>query len=229
MQDLYSHHSKCHVALDCIIFGFDENELKLLLIKRGFEPEIGKWSLMGGFLQPDESLNQAASRVLEKLTGLSNLYMEQMHTYGKPDRDPVSRTVSVAYYALIRTDSYDQKLAANFGARWFPINEIPALIFDHNQMVKRALEVLKLKSKTVPLGFELLPQKFTIPQIRKLYEAINQQPIDHRNFSKKVKAMPWLRKLSLKDKSGSKKGAFLYEFDQIVYQRLKEEGDSFSL
>ena len=229
MQDLYSNHGKFHVALDCIIFGFDENELKLLLIKRGFEPEIGKWSLMGGFLQADESLDQAVARVLENLTGLTEVYMEQTRTYGLPDRDPVSRTLSVAYYALIRTDLYDQQLAANYGAKWFPITEMPALIFDHNQMVMDALEILKFKSKNYPIGFELLPERFSIPQIRKLYEAINQQMLDHRNFSKKVKAMPWLKKLTLKDKSNSKKGAYLYEFDPVVYRRLLGEGVIFSI
>lgn len=229
MHDLYSKHDKLHVALDCIIFGFDENELKLLLIKRGFEPEIGKWSLMGGFLKENESLNQAAARVLENLTGLTELYMEQTHTYGHPDRDPVSRTLSVAYYALIRTDLYDQQLAANFGAEWFPVNQIPALIFDHNKMVYDALEMLKFKSKTQPIGFELLPERFSIPQIRKLYEAINQQALDHRNFSKKIKAMPWLTKLQLKDKSSSKKGAYLYEFNPVIYNHLKASGANFSI
>ncbi|MFW5762249.1 MAG: NUDIX hydrolase [Cyclobacteriaceae bacterium] len=229
MHDLYSNHKKFHVALDCIIFGFDENELKLLLIKRGFEPEIGKWSLMGGFLKEKESLKQAAARVLENLTGLTHVYMEQTHTYGAPDRDPVSRTLSVAYYALIRSDLYNQQLAANYGAEWFSIANTPALIFDHNQMVKDALEILKIKSKTFPIGLELLPERFSIPQIRKLYEAINQQSLDHRNFSKKIKAMPWLKKLPLKDKSGSKKGAYLYEFDPVIYRRLQANGHTFSI
>jgi len=229
MQDLYINHPKFHVALDCIIFGFDENELKLLLIKRGFEPEIGKWSLMGGFLGEKESLDQAAERVLKSLTGLTNVYMEQTYTYGNPGRDPVSRTLSVAYYALIRTDLYDQQVAANYGAEWFSIHDIPALIFDHNHMVKQAQEMLQLKSKTKPIGFELLPERFTIPQIRRLYEAINQQELDHRNFSKKVKAMPWLRQLNLKDKSNSKKGAYLYEFDPVIYRSLQADGVNFSI
>jgi len=229
MQDLYFKHPKFHVALDCIILGFDENELKLLLIKRGFEPEIGKWSLMGGFLGDQESLDQAARRVLKSLTGLTNVFMEQTYTYGTPERDPVSRTLSVAYYALIRTDLYDQQVAANYGAKWFSINDIPALIFDHNQMVKQALEMLQLKSKTKPIGFELLPERFTIPQIRKLYEAIDRQELDHRNFSKKVKAMPWLKKLDIKDKSNSKKGAYLYEFDPIIYKRQQADGINFSI
>ena len=229
MKNLYEAYPKFHVALDSIIFGFDENDLKLLLIKRGFEPEKGNWSLMGGFLKPEESLENAASRILEKLTGLSGVFMEQLHTYGEVDRDPVSRTISVAYYALIKTDQYDQKLAARFGAQWFSINDIPPLIFDHNVMVQKALETLKRKSKTQPIGFELLPEKFTIPQIRKLYEAINQKEFDHRNFSKKIKAMPWLIELNEKDKSTSKKGAFLYKFDKKVYHKLKSEGMNFSL
>ena len=229
MKNLYKEHSKFYVALDSIIFGFDENDLKLLLIKRGFEPEKGSWSLMGGFLQPNESLDEAASRILEKLTGLSGVFMEQLHSYGEVNRDPVDRTISVAYYALIKTDHYDQKLAAEHGAEWFSINEIPPLIFDHNNMVSMAHETLKRKSKTQPIGFELLPEKFTIPQIRKLYEAINQKEFDHRNFSKKIKAMPWLVELNEKDKSTSKKGAFLYKFDKNEYKRLKSEGLNFSL
>lgn len=226
---LYREYQKYHVALDCIIFGFDQNELKLLLIKRGFEPEKGNWSLMGGFLQASENLDQAAERILHKLTGLTDIFMEQLFTYGSVDRDPVDRTISVAYFALIKTDQYDPNLALSHDAEWFSIDNIPKLIFDHAEMVSKALETLKQKSKTQPIGFELLPEKFSVPQLRKLYEAINQKPLDHRNFSKKIKAMPWIVRLDEKDKAGSKKGAFLYTFNKEEYQKLKSEGLSFSL
>lgn len=229
MAGYYDHHHKHFVALDCIIFGFDSNDLKLLLVKRGFAPEKGKWSLMGGFLKAEESLDEGAARILNQLTGLTDVYMEQLYAYGEVNRDPVARTLSVAYYALMRVDDYDASQARAYGAQWFPVAALPHLIFDHNEMVQRALARLKKKTRNQPIGFELLPQKFTIPQLRRLYEAIHQQMIDPRNFSKKLHAMKLLTKLDEKDKSSSKKGAYLYQFDQNRYEKLLSEGFSFWL
>jgi ADP-ribose pyrophosphatase YjhB (NUDIX family) len=208
----YIEHQKFYVAVDCIIFGFDNEQLKLLLIKRNFEPELGTWSLMGGFLNKGENLDDAAQRILKNLTGLSNVYLEQLHVYGDIDRDPGERVISVAYYALIRADNYSDEIGDKHNARWFELEEIPNLVFDHNQMVDRALRRLKRRTKTEAIGFELLPKKFTIPQLQKLYEAIHQENLDKRNFRKKILSFGVLKKLDEKDKEGSKKGAYLYEF-----------------
>ncbi|MGK7394013.1 MAG: NUDIX hydrolase [Candidatus Cyclobacteriaceae bacterium M3_2C_046] len=229
MQDVYQKHQKFYVALDSIIFGYDSGDLKILLIKRGFEPEKGKWSLMGGFLTPDESLNQAAQRILHQLTGLPDVYMEQLYAYGDIHRDPVARTISIAYYALIKKDSYDHNLAESHGAKWFPISDCPELIFDHQKMVTAAHNRLKKKTRTQPIGFELLPEKFTIPQLRGLYEAINQTRYDPRNFSKKLHSMKLLVKLEEKDKTSSKKGAYYYKFDKQKYDEFVAQGYNFAL
>jgi len=220
----YNNQPKHYIGLDSIIFGFDNNSLKLLLIKRKFEPEQGKWSLMGGFLQENESVDQAAQRILNTLTGLSDVYLEQLTTYGELNRDTAGRVVSVAYYSLINTKMYDNQKGEEHGAKWFDINEIPDLIFDHNEMVNRALKRLQRRTKTEPIGFELLPDKFTIPQLQHLYEAIQQRKLDKRNFRKKILSMGVLQKLEEKDKTSSKKGAFLHEFDEVTYLKLKSEG-----
>jgi len=165
---LYKNIDPVYLAVDCIIFGFDGNDLKLLLIKRGFEPEIGKWSLMGGFVNKDESIEEGAQRVLEKLTGLKNIFMKQLHIFGETGRDPVARTVSVAYYALINIHDYDKGLVKEHGARWFTIKGIPRLIFDHSEMISKAIEALRKDAKYSPVRFELLPEKFTLPQLKRL-------------------------------------------------------------
>ncbi len=223
--EIYKH----FVAVDCIIFGFDNSKLKILLVKRGFEPEKGSWSLVGGMVRPDESLDAAAGRVLSELTGLQQVYMEQCRTYGEVDRDSAARTISISYYALIRVEDYWENLDTEYDAHWFPLNEIPLLIFDHATMVNDALALLKRKTRNQPIGFELLPEKFTIPQLRSLYEAINQIDLDPGNFSNKVKAMNLLIRLDEKDKSSSKKGAFYYRFDRKRYHELTNNGFNFSL
>ncbi|MCH7658895.1 MAG: NUDIX hydrolase [Bacteroidetes bacterium] len=225
----YSEYNKFLVAVDCIIFGFDGQELKLLLIKRNFPPAKGEWSLMGGFLKKDESLDNAAARVLFKLTGLQKVYLEQLYSYGEIDRDPGERVISAAYYALIKIDEYDEKLLKKYNAKWFLINDFPNLIFDHNIMVNKALKRLKRKAQSQPIGFELLPEKFTIPQLQKLYETIFQKEFDKRNFRKKILGFQVLQKFDEKEKKSSKKGAYLYRFDQDKYNRLIENGYSFEV
>ncbi|RMG26732.1 MAG: NUDIX domain-containing protein [Bacteroidetes bacterium] len=229
MTHHYQDHDQHYVAVDNIIFGFDAPDLKLLLIRRKFQPCMGQWSLMGGFVKKDESLDQAAARVVEELTGLQNVFMEQVHTYGAVQRDTEARTISVAYFTLINTADYDPALGLKHGAEWFDIKQFPPLIFDHQHMVEKALQVLRRKSRTEPLGFNLLPEKFTIPQLRVLYEAINQTEFDPGNFSKKLKAMNVLVKLDEKDKTSSKKGAYYYRFDQQRYEELVARGLAFSL
>ena len=225
----YNEEDKVLVAVDCIIFGFDEEGLKILFVKRGFEPEKGKWSLMGGFLKREENLAEAATRVLFSLTGLQDIYMEQLYSYSEIDRDPVTRTISVSYFALINKNKYDLKLNIKNEAQWFKFSEAPLPIFDHQQMIEKALIRLRRKALSTPLGFELLPEKFTMRQLKRLYEAILNQKLDKRNFINKFNSLDILVKLEEKDKTSSKKGAFLYKFDEKKYQLKKEEGFNFKL
>ncbi|HTE31862.1 MAG TPA: NUDIX hydrolase [Chryseolinea sp.] len=225
--DKYQSHDKVLLAVDCIIFGFDGKQLQALFIKRGFEPEMGKWSLMGGFVNNDESVESAASRVLHQLTGLSNIYMEQLRCFGDVDRDTAGRVVSVAYYALINIAEYSDQLQHDHEARWFPLDKIPTLIFDHRQMVTKAKERLQQKVANHPIGFELLSQKFTLPQLQNLYEAIYEGPIDKRNFTRKILSLGILNKLEEKEKESSRKGAYYYVFDRGKYNKLEHEGMKF--
>ncbi len=225
----YSEHAKFHVALDCIIFGFDEGELKLLIHRRRFEPFLGDWSLFGGFLKTDESLTDAANRILFELTGLQKIYMEELQTYGELERDPAGRVLSVAYYALIPARHYSDEYSKQYGATWVSLNELPGLIMDHNSMVESALRRLRRRTASQPIGFELLPREFTIPQLQLLYEAIYQTNIDKRNFRKKILSMGVLVKLEEKDKSSSRKGAYLYRFDKRKYEKLLNGGYSFTI
>jgi ADP-ribose pyrophosphatase YjhB (NUDIX family) len=223
-MDQYKDVDRLVVAVDSIIFGFDRENLKLLLIKRGFEPQKGKWSLMGGFLKRDESLNDAAKRVMYKLTGFKEVYLEQLYGFGKLNRDPVERTISIAFYALINTDKNDKELMERYDAQWFPINDYPDLIFDHNEMVEAAKARLKYKASHQPVGFELLPQRFTLPELQNLYEAIYQTPLDKRNFRRRILSTGVLKKTNEKQKQYSKKGAFLYEFDKEKYEEKRMNG-----
>lgn len=214
----YPGETRVLVAVDCIIFGFDGNDIKLLLVQRGLKPERGKWSLMGGFLQPTESLEQAANRILKKLTGLQGVYMEQLEAFGDPMRDPVERTVSVAYFALIDIHQYEKQLSHEYNAEWFLLDKTPDLIFDHKKMVEDAKKQLRYKAALHPILFELLPAKFTIPQLQILYEGIYDTTFDNRNFSRKVLSTELLIKQKEKDKANSKKGAFYYKLDKRKYK-----------
>jgi 8-oxo-dGTP diphosphatase len=219
------------VAVDCIIFGYDilEKEVKLLLIKRSFEPAKGKWSLAGGFVNLDESLDESASRILYNLTGLKNVFMEQSYSYGSVDRDPGARVISTTYFSLIKIQDIDPKLRKKNDAQWHSIARLPELIFDHSTMVNRALEELKCQIKVKPVGFELLPEKFTLGQLQELYEAIYQRASDRRNFRKKILAMNLLQKLDEKEKETSKKGAYYYKFISERYDSFRKDGFYFNL
>ena len=227
----YSEHEKFHVAVDSIIFGYDEEgrELKLLLLKRNFQPAKGEWSLMGGFLKNNEGVDEAAKRILNQLTGLSDVYMEQLYTFGELDRDPGARIISIAYFALIKINDSDLKLVKSHGAIWIPISAMPKLIFDHSAMVERALKKLQIRARTQPIGFELLPDKFTIPQLQGLYEAIYNKALDKRNFRRKLLSMDLLEKLEEKEKESSRKGAWYYRFDAKKYEDLLKRGFNFEL
>ena len=215
----YSSQSKLLAAIDCIIFGFDGQDLKILLIRRGFEPARGQWSLMGGFVKKDESLEDAAARILKQLTGLEGIYLEQLFAFGEPKRDPIERTISVAYFALIDIHRYEKQLSHDYHAEWFKLNKIPKLIFDHTVMVERAKEKLRYKAGMHPILFELLPAKFTIPQLQTLYEGIYATSFDKRNFSRKVLSTGLLIKQKEKDKLNSKKGAYYYKLDKRKYEK----------
>ena len=228
---LYSKHIRYLVAVDCIIFGYDilEKEIKLLLIKRSFDPAKGRWSLAGGFVKEQESLDEAASRILRKLTGLEIIYLKQSFSYGEVDRDPGARVISIAYFALITIRDINKELTEQNGANWRSISRLPDLIFDHSAMVKRALTDLQNQIKVRPVGFELLPEKFTLVQLQDLYEAIYQRKVDKRNFRKKILSMGILEKLDEKEKETSKKGAYYYKFNKDRYDRLKQNGFYFNL
>ena len=229
MINNYSSEDKVLLAVDCIIFGFDKEELKILLIKRDFEPEKGKWSLMGGFLKKNENLDQAADRILKSLTGINNVFLEQLHSYSKVDRDPAERTISVAYYALINIEDHNEELTEQYSAQWFSISDAPNLIFDHEIMVKHAINRLRYKTSKEPIGFELLPPKFTMKQLQKLYESILNEKLDKRNFINKINGLDILVKLDEKDMSSSRKGSYLYQFDNEKYGEKKGNGFDFKI
>ncbi|NCI49439.1 NUDIX hydrolase [Sediminibacterium roseum] len=213
----YHKQTRILVAIDCIIFGFDGNELKLLLVQRGLEYEKGKWSLMGGFIQKNEDFNKGSARILKELTGLEGVYMEQLLAFGNVDRDPIERTVSIAYFALIDINKYEKQLNTDYHAEWFPIHKIPKLIFDHADMVKMAKQKLRYKAAFHPIIFELLPEKFTLPQLQILYESIFDTEFDKRNFSRKLRSTKLLIKQKDKEKESSKKGAYYYKLDKKQY------------
>ena len=219
MTAYYKINPKFYVSVDCIIFGFDEGELKLLLLKRNFEPAKGEWSLMGGFVQEEESVDDAAKRVLRELTGLDHVFMEQVGTFGNTKRDPGERVISIAYYALINVNEYDRKLVEKHNAYWININEIPELIFDHPEMIVKARELMKSQASDNPIGFNLLPELFTLTQMQSLYEAIYGEQMDKRNFRKRVATMDFIEKTDLIDKTNSKRGACLYKFNDKAYRK----------
>ncbi len=225
--DYYSGAAKMYVATDCIVFGFDKGELKLLIFKRRVKPNKGEWSLIGSFVNIDEDVDKAAKRVLEQITGLKKIFFEQLKTYGKAERDKGYRCISIAQFALIRIDEHDKELVEEHEAYWYKFDDLPKLVLDHDKMVKDAFEKLRRKARYQPIGFELLPEKFTIPQLQSLYEAIYQRKLDSRNFRKKVLSLNVLIRLDEKDKSGSKRGAFLYTFNDKNYQKLLLQGYNF--
>lgn len=219
MQGYYSQHPRFYHAVDCIIFGFSGGELSLLLLKRRFEPGKGEWSLMGGFVQENEHMDDAAKRVLAELTGLTDVFMEQVGTFGQIERDPGERVISTAYYALINIKEYDRQLVEEHNAHWININEIPDLLFDHEEMVSMARKAMMLQAAIRPICFHLLPEHFTLTQLQNLYEAINGNPVDKRNFRKRVAELGYVEKTKLIDKLTSRRGAALYKFNEEDYKK----------
>ena len=217
MTTFYQEFQKVLLSVDCIIFGFEENKLKILIGRRNMDPGRGEWSLYGGFVRSDESLDAAADRTLFELTGLRNVYMRQVGAFGNLDRDPGERVVSVAYYALINVKDYPAKMMEEHGVEWVEIEKIPQLYSDHNEMVRQARKLMRQKMKTNPVGFELLPDLFTLTQLQRLYEAVNGEEMDKRNFRKRIKEMDFIEKTELVDKLSSKRGAALYRFNKKAY------------
>jgi len=223
-MELYKIHPQHYVAVDCVILGYQDEEIKLLLYPRSFEPYKGKWSLLGGFVQDDESADNAAARILKQTTGLEQIFLEQVASFSVPNRDPEARVISLAYYALIRIDLHDEERVKENGAYWISISKLPNLIFDHQEMFEKALIKLQQKAGYSLIGTELLPEMFTLIQLRKLYEALFQREFDPGNFRKKILSLGVLEKLELKDVSESKKGAFYYKvknnIDEVGKDRI---------
>ena len=221
MTTYYKEFQKVLLSVDCIIFGFDQNKLKILIGRRNMDPGRGEWSLYGGFVRNDESLDAAAQRTLLELTGLRDIYMSQVGAFGNIDRDPGERVVSVAYYALINVKDYSERLRKQHGVEWVNIEDIPQMYSDHNAMIAKARKLIQQKIKTNPVGFELLPELFTLTQLQRLYEAVNGEPLDKRNFRKRIKDMDYIEKTELIDKQTSKRGASLYRFNKKAFTEDK--------
>ena len=218
------------VTVDCVVFGFDEGDLKVLLIRRDLDPHRGKWALPGGFVNMDESLDDAALRELREETGIPKLYLEQLYTFGEPKRDPRERVISVAYYALVKLAAHTVRAASDARkVAWFPVADLPALAFDHEEIVEVALRRLKGKIRYEPIGFELLPEKFPLSELQRLYETILEQPLDKRNFRKKIISMGLLADTDEIQQDVAHRAARLYRFDEPAYRRLKKAGFNFEL
>ena len=213
----YEGYTKVLVSVDCIIFGFDEGKLKILIGRRKYNPGRGEWSLYGGFVAADEDVDEAAKRTLYELTGMRHIYMKQVGAFRKVDRDPGERVISIAYYALINVSEYDENLRLEHGLEWVDVDNIPQLYSDHNEMVSKAHKLMQDKLKTEPVGFRLLPRLFTLTQLQRLYEVVYGAELDKRNFRKRVKDMDFIEKTELIDKKSSKRGAYLYRFNRRIY------------
>lgn len=220
------------VTVDCVIFGLDldAESLKVMLIERDVEPFAGVWAIPGGFVRSHETLVAAATRELEEETGIKEVFLEQLYTFGDPGRDPRGWVVSVAYYALVSPEKHDLHATTDArDARWFPLNALPPLAFDHAAILDTALSRIRGKLTYAPIGFELLPQKFTVKQLQKLYEIVLGRKLDNRNFRKKIFAMDVLRELDEMQKGVPHRAARLYRFDERKYKQLIKRGLNFEL
>ncbi len=218
------------LTVDGVVFGLDDEDLKVLLIQRDLEPFAGQWALPGGFVKVEESLDAAARRELEEETGLKNVFLEQLYTFGDPRRDPRDRVVSVAYYALVKLSDHRVQAATDArNAAWFAVDDVPRLAFDHDRILKAALERLRGKVRYQPLGFELLPPRFTLRQLQHLYETILDRPLDKRNFRKKILGMDILVALDQIEQDVAHRAARLYSFDKRKYDALVRQGFNFEI
>lgn len=218
------------LTVDCVVFGFDQAELKVLLIKRGLAPFKDKWALPGGFVRVDETVDNAARRELAEETNLHGVFLEQLYTFGSLNRDPRERVVTVAYYALVALAEHPPTGATDASeAAWFPVSEPPPLAFDHAEVLEMGIQRLRGKVRYEPIGFELLPEKFTLSQLQHLYEAVLQTTLDKRNFRKKLLSMGLLLPLKERTRTGAHRPAQLFRFDAKKYASLKKRGFHFEL
>lgn len=218
------------LTVDCVVFGLDDAELKVMLIQRGLPPFEGKWALPGGFVRLDETLDEAARRELSEETGLHQLFLEQLHTFGAVARDPRERVVSVAYYALVKLGDHQVQAASDArAAAWFGVSDLPSLAFDHAEIFEMALERLRVKVRSEPIGFELLPKRFTLSQLQHLYELVLERELDKRNFRKRVLGMDLLIETDEVEQDVAHRAARLYRFDERKYRRLVKAGFHFEL
>lgn len=213
MVSYYHEQPRMLVSVDCIVFGFDGRELRVLIGKRQMDPGRGEWSVYGGFVRSNESIDDAANRVLIELAGLRNQYLRQVGAFGRIDRDPGERVISIVYYALINVNDYDEKLREKHGVEWMAINDLPPLYSDHRSMIQKARKMMRETITREPIGFRLLPKLFTLTQLQKVYEAISGEELDKRNFRKYINDMYYLERTELIDKKSSKRGAHLYRFN----------------
>lgn len=226
----FNEYFKSAFTVDNVIFGFDEGDLKVLLIKRGEEPYQGKWALPGYFVYPTEDLDTAAKRVLEELTGLRNVYLEQVKTFGTVDRHPFGRVITVAYFSLVKISHYTiQPSSIARKAKWHSISEVENLAFDHDEILEACFNRLKWSVRSRPVGFELLPPKFTLTELQHLYEAILETDLDKRNFRKKILTMDLLVDLDETQEGVAHRPARLYRFDRKRYEQFLAEGFNFEL
>jgi len=218
------------VTVDAVVFGFDSAELQILLIERAHEPFAGSWAIPGGFVDKNESLEAAALRELQEETGITRVFLEQLYTFGDVGRDPRGWVISVAYYALVKPSEHPAAAASDARqARWFAVSALPPLAFDHKEIVATALARLRAKVRYEPIGFELLPPKFTLSELQALYEAVLGTQLDKRNFRRKILGMKLLVALTERRQGGQHRPAQLFRFDQKAYKRLRKNGFNFEL
>ncbi len=229
-QDIFREYLQFGLSVDCVVFGYQQGQIKVLLVERDMEPFKGNWALIGDLVHPKEDLRESASRVLTSLTGLTNIFMEQFHTFGTQDRHPIGRVVTVGYYSLVRSKDY-HPIASSWAksTKWVNIHELPELAFDHDNILTKGVETLKKSVRRRPVGFELLPTKFTLLELQALYEAILGYKFDKPNFRKKILAMDLLVPLEEMQSNVSHRPARLYKFDLARYEGLKKQGFVFEL
>lgn len=216
------------ITIDCVIFGFDKGSLEVLLVQHGEGISKGKWGLPGGWIYKKESTDNAAHRLLNELTGLDNIYLEQLKAFGDPDRFPLRRVITIGYYALVKREDYNIKAGFTASdAKWYKINSIPDLIYDHNEILDYSLKHLRNKVRQTPIGFNLLPEKFTLLHLMQLYEEILGVEMDKPNFRRKILHMKLLAALDEKQQDVSHRAAQLYRFDPEIYKKLTEKGFNF--
>ncbi len=226
IQDFF----KSAFSVDCVVFGFDDGQLKVLLIERGAEPFKDHFALPGDLVYPNEDLDEAAQRVLKELTTLEDVYLEQVKAFGAVDRHPLGRVITISYFSLIKIEKYNLGASswANKAA-WHPINNLPKLAFDHPNILDSCRAALEEKVRRQPIGFELLPQKFTLRELQNLYESLLEKKLDTRNFRKKVLSTGLLEALAEKQEGVAHRPAKLYRFDHAAYQSLSKRGWNFDL